>query len=106
MIKKAVLVLMCMAALAACATTKQYAASGGSRADGTVKLSYEYWSFERPVVDSQQGLSLAQSKCAAWGYNGAEPFGAAMQTCTAYNASGCARMLVITEYQCLGGPER
>ena len=34
--------------LAGCATAKNWSATGGSRADATVKLSYEYWAFEKP----------------------------------------------------------
>jgi hypothetical protein len=52
-----------------------YVATGGSKSDGTVKLSYEFGLFQEPVVNEQQGLELAKSKCAMWGYTGAEPFG-------------------------------
>ena len=92
--------------LAGCATTKQYGATGGSRADGTVKLSYQYDEFEKPVVDPQQALALARSKCSAWGYNDAEPFGTEITSCTVSNAYGCDQYLVTAEYQCLGKPSQ
>jgi YecR-like lipoprotein len=91
--------------LTGCATTKEFAATGGSRSDGTVKLSYEYGEFEKPVVDLQQGVRLAQEKCAVWGYSGAQAFGAAEQTCVVSNAYGCIRWRVTAEYQCLGSPK-
>jgi hypothetical protein len=101
---KNVILLAMLAFLVSCATTKQYGATGGSRADGTVKLSYQYGGFEKPVVDPQQALSLARSKCRAWGYTDAEAFGTEISTCTASNAYGCLQYVVTAEYQCLGGP--
>lgn len=90
--------------LAGCATTKQYGATGGSRADGTVKLSYQYGGFEKPVVDPQQAITVARAKCSAWGYTDAEPFGMEISTCTASNQYGCVQYVVTSEYQCLGKP--
>jgi hypothetical protein len=91
--------------LASCATTKDWAATGGSRSDGTVKLSYQYGMFESPKVSEQQAVELATSKCAAWGYSGAQAFGGEFKTCNAYNGYGsCVSWLVTAEYQCLGGP--
>ena len=87
-------------------TPMNYVATGGSRSDGTVKLSYQFGGFQKPVVDAQQGIELAKAKCAAWGYTGAEPFGGEVQNCTAYNQYGCVQFLVTAEYQCLGGPSK
>jgi len=53
--------------LAGCSTTKEYVATGGSRADGTVDLSYEYVMFESPVENVQQGTTVASSTCARRG---------------------------------------
>eukprot|EP01133_Synstelium_polycarpum_P020822 gene20822-25010_t len=47
-----VLVLAC--SMSSCAVQKTMQATGGSRADGTVKLSYEYGQFEQPTVDMRQ----------------------------------------------------
>ncbi|QJD30915.1 YecR family lipoprotein [Methylococcus geothermalis] len=57
--------------IAGCAVRKDWFATGGSRADGTVQLSYTWRRFEQPVVDGAQGVALATSRCAAWGYSGA-----------------------------------
>ena len=102
----ATFLLASMFVLGGCATPMNYVATGGSRSDGTVKLSYQYGKFQQPVVDAQQGLDLAKSKCAAWGYTGAEPFGGEVRNCTAYNQYGCVQFLVTAEYQCLGGPSK
>ena len=51
-----------------CAVNKQLTPTGGSRADGTVKLSFEYGAFEVPKLDGQQGMSAARQRCAEWGY--------------------------------------
>ena len=102
----ATFLLASMFVLGGCATPMNYVATGGSRSDGTVKLSYQYGEFQQPVVDAQQGLDLAKSKCAAWGYTGAEPFGGEISNCTAYSQYGCVQFLVTAEYQCLGGPSK
>ncbi len=88
--------------LAACATAKTYTATGGSRSDGTVKLSYEVGMFEQPVVDEAQGLSVARQRCATWGYTGAEAFGGTTSQCTYMTSSGCGTALITKEYQCTG----
>lgn len=100
----AVVLVASLMLLAGCATPKQYGAVGGSRADGTVKLSYQHLGLESPVVDPEQALTLARSKCSAWGYTDAEPFGTEIKTCAARNAYGCLEYLVTAEYQCLGKP--
>src|SRR5438309_1804029 len=94
------LALVAVLYLGACAATKDFAATGGSRADGTVDLSYEYGLFQVPHEDQVQGGTLATSKCAAWGYSGAEPFGGETRICSVPTNSGCARFLVTRKYQC------
>ena len=101
------IVMACAAilALAGCATEKMLEATGGSRADGTVKLSFEYGLFEQPVVHWDQALSTATDRCHAWGYSGAEKFGGALSQCEASDAYGsCVRTLVTVSYQCTGRP--
>jgi hypothetical protein len=102
----ATVLLVSIIVLSGCATPMNYVATGGSRSDGTVKLSYQFGGFQKPIVDVQQGIELAKAKCSAWGYTGAEPFGGEMRNCTAYNQYGCIQFLVTAEYQCLGGPAK
>lgn len=88
--------------LAACATAKTWSATGGSRSDGTVRLSYTYGMFEAPTVDEVAGQAVALQRCRVWGYSGAEAFGGVTQTCNQMGSSGCLEFLVTKEYQCLG----
>ena len=100
---KTTVLLASLFVLGSCATPMNYVATGGSKSDGTVKLSYEFGLFQEPVVNEQQGLELAKSKCAIWGYSGAEAFGGKLRSCTDYNKDGCSRYLVTAEYQCIVG---
>ncbi|WP_415583042.1 YecR family lipoprotein [Cupriavidus taiwanensis] len=93
-----------VAILTACASPKKLVATGGSRADGTVKMSYEYGLFETPQVNTLQGAATAKQRCAAWGYKEAEPFGGATKKCINSSSSGCNRWMVTIEYQCTGTP--
>lgn len=90
-------------ASAGCAVKKDWVVSGGSRADATIKLSYEYSAFVVPQVDEAQAIERASERCKLWGYERAEPFGAVTRTCSAPGFSGgCNRWLVTKEYQCVG----
>lgn len=102
------LVFFVIAALSitGCATQKEWVATGGSRSDSVVKLSYEYGGLESPQVSAKQGLDLAKSRCSAWGYKDAEAFGGATRACTGFNSYGCVSWLVTAEYQCLGSLEK
>lgn len=91
-----------VAAIAGCATVSQMAATGGSRADGTVKLSYEVGMFDRVQIDEFTALQTARRRCSTWGYTDAEAFGGVTRQCQAYSASlGCTSWFVTKEYQCL-----
>lgn len=84
-----------------CATVKTMQATGGSKADATIELSCQYTALEKPKVDWRQARRTATSKCQAWGYSAAEPFGSTMSQCTAYNGYGnCMKWLATAKYQC------
>ena len=89
-------------ALVGCATAKSWIPIGGSRADATVTLGYQYGMFEVPTLDHAAGDRLATQRCAVWGYSGAEAFGAELSQCTSMSSSGCAQMQVTKTYQCTG----
>lgn len=100
---KFVLGMIAALSLYGCAVQKQMVPTGGSRADGTVKLSYEFGMFEVPKIDNEQALVLAKQRCSAWGYTGAEAFGGATKQCTNGSAySGCNTWMVTVEFQCTG----
>lgn len=87
----------------ACASPKLWIPTGGSRADGTVKLSYEYNLFESPKLSAQQGMEAAADRCKAWGYSSAEAFGGVVTTCTSRDQFGsCTYWVVTADYQCIG----
>ena len=72
-------------AIAACATQKELVPIGGSRADGTVSLAFEYGIFESPQANMPAAAAAATDRCKAWGYTGAEAFGGEMRKCEAMN---------------------
>jgi hypothetical protein len=86
-----------------CAVQKQMVATGGSRADGTVKMAYEFGMFEMPKIDMQQGQDAATQRCKSWGYTNAEAFGGQTKTCSSFGGGACNSWLVTVEYQCTGG---
>lgn len=98
-----ILTTAAMLSMCSCAVTKQWTATGGSRADGTVKLSYEYGLFQQPKLDESQAVTLAGQRCIAWGYESAEAFGGVNNLCTSKDSFGsCTQWLVTKEYQCIG----
>lgn len=95
--------ILSMFLLCACATNKEWTATGGSRSDGVVRLSYEYGAMEIPRVQEDQGNELASRRCKTWGYSGAEAFGGISKVCNLPDGwGGCNQWLVTKEYQCIG----
>lgn len=103
-----ILTLLSLVNLSACATNLiAWQATGGSRADGNVRLSYEYREgLGKPVTDPAQAAKLAKSRCAAWGYQDASPFGGETRTCSVRFLGLCDTWIVTREYQCLGSLEK
>ena len=93
-------ILAFLVALTGCSVAKNWAATGGSRADGVVKLSYEVGGFEKPVLQNDP-LPLAIRRCQTWGYQTAEAFDASFNTCVFGSAYGCERYRVTREFQCV-----
>lgn len=90
--------------LAGCATAavKTPQATGGSKADGTVDLSYSFTWLEKPVVDWTTAQESAISRCQAWGYKKADAFGGHKTACQAFDGYGnCISTVVTVTYQCL-----
>lgn len=86
--------------LTGCATTVTPVATGGSRADGIVEMSYEYGAFVVPQVDTVAAMRTARRRCETWGYDDAEAF-TGLSKCVQGGSSGCNLYRVTTEYQCL-----
>lgn len=95
--------LVLAALLSGCAVTRNWNATGGSRADGVVRLSYEAHEMETVQVNESQGVRLAAQRCRTWGYSGAEAFGGVTRQCTKFGGfSGCSQWTVTKDYQCTG----
>ena len=98
------LVLTVLALISACATVqKDWVATGGSKADGVVRLSHEVTELEQAQLDESQGIRVAVERCKVWGYSGADPFGGVSRRCNATGGfTGCRLWVVTKEYQCTG----
>ncbi|WP_457787199.1 YecR family lipoprotein [Pseudomonas sp. PL-6] len=100
---KALLAIVAALTITGCATKKDFYAMGGSRADGTVDMAYDFRQFESPVVNPGQARTIARSKCRVWGYSDAEAFGGMTQNCYQRDGWGtCIAGQVIHKYQCIG----
>lgn len=86
--------------LAACATSQKWAVSGGDRADGVVRISYEYPEFQQPEVSDEQALKIALNRCEGWGYEEAKPIAGQLRQCSNMEGSNCNLWTVTREYQC------
>jgi hypothetical protein len=93
-----------VAALTACAVQREFVPSGGSRADGTIKMSADFEPYEVPNFDERQTQTVAKQRCLAWGYSGAEAFGGTTKTCVNSSSGSCWLWRVSVEYQCTGAP--
>ena len=87
-------------AVSSCATDIIPFATGGSKADGTVTLAYEYNYLQTPVIDWEEAEKEALSVCRRWGYSKAEAFGGSRRACVVAGQYGCTVYTVTTEYQC------
>jgi hypothetical protein len=89
-----------------CVTTKKFVATGGSRGDGVVILSYEDGPLQVSHGDYEQGLALARSTCIGWGYSGAIRYGESEQCIThgweIPDLGEACKELVKDSYHCLG----
>jgi hypothetical protein len=86
--------------LTACAVDKQLAATGGSRSDGIVELSYEIGDFQTAKIDWAKADLDAAQRCNAWNYQSAERFDGGRRTCQLIGDWGCDRWFVTINYQC------
>ena len=99
-----IIAVLVFGALAGCMrdTKKTLQATGGSRADGVVELSYTSDWLERPQVDWAQGKRTASKHCRAWGYKHAEVFAGQTSRCQKYWSDGdCKVKLFTVRYQCI-----
>lgn len=100
---KKILLLVSVLLVSACATVDSTPqATGGSKADGTVNMSYEVGEFQQPVIDWSSIEGEAVRRCKAWGYKKAEKFGGSTRECIQPGGwNGCAITRHTHAYQCL-----
>jgi len=65
--KHTIMLLFLVLTLLSCATPKILQATGGSRSDGIIEMSYTLSSLEQPVIDWGLTQQTARNRCAAWG---------------------------------------
>lgn len=91
--------LLWLCLLAACSTRVYSQPTGGSRADGTIEMTYTYDAFEVPVVNSENMHRMAARRCENWNYDGAERFGGQKRICIDRDTI-CYTWQVTITYQC------
>lgn len=97
------LLILCLAlGLTGCATVTDMHATGGSKSDGIVEMSYEYQPMQRVNIDKDKALQSAIKRCQSWGYQTAEAFDAGQRSCVWGDFLGCNQFKVTYQYQCLG----
>lgn len=89
--------------LTGCATGRQWAVSGGDKAAGVVRVSYEYPELREPTVDDAKAAQLAANRCDLWGYESAEPIEGQIRQCSNMDGDNCDMWRVTREYRCTSG---
>jgi len=87
-------------ALTGCATPKQWEATGGSKNDGVVQVSYELGQFESGQTSAAQGLTVASERCNTWGYKHAEVTGSEKNICRTMGQYNCLQTTITQDYLC------
>ena len=87
-------------ALTGCATPKQWEATGGSKNDGVVQVSYELGQFESGQTSAAQGLTVASERCKTWGYKNAEVTGSEKNICRTMGQYNCLQTTITQDYLC------
>lgn len=102
-IKMIALISAVLLSQSACYTPNPtWAAVGGSRADGTVRIAYEQGEFSNQSPMMEDGRRLAARRCSSWGYSDAEAFGGAIRKCIRGPGvlTNCALYQITFEFQC------
>ena len=100
---KVMITALLLLGLSACASTQKWAAAGGDREAGVVRLSYEYAEFHQPDMSDSDAAQLALNRCNSWGYRQAEPIAGQVRQCANMDDGNCNVWTVTREYQCKNG---
>ena len=100
--KKIGVAIAMIGVLGACEVEKTPVPTDGSKADGSVVLSYQVGAYEIPKVDWSAAQKSAVQRCRAWGYSSADAFDGDMRRCESSDIYGSCTMTTISRtYQCL-----
>jgi hypothetical protein len=100
--KLAILPLLPVVFLTACATQPDWSPSSSNRELGVARVAYEYPKFEEPALSDAQAVRLATNRCAAWGFARAEMIPGELRDCSVQNGDSCDLWKVTREYRCTG----
>ena len=101
MVRLVLFMALISALLSGCTVTVVPVATGGSRADGIIKMSYQFSPITIPQVDKTAAIRTAAQYCKNWGYDTAVPFDAGLTSCSQPSDFGCDMHLTTIEYQCI-----
>jgi len=87
-------------AIAGCTTSKQWNVSGGEKAAGLVRVSYEFPEAHEPALSEKAAQQLAEHRCEGWGYDDAEPIAGQLRQCSNMDDGSCNLWTVTREFQC------
>ncbi len=111
--RRSIFLIFVLALLVGCTKTtvhKTPQATGGSKADGTVRVAYEESATENVIPNWTRAKSNALKRCQAWGYSRVDAFAGTLTECTEmgqgvlFNGAppgACAKQIVYKDYQCL-----
>ncbi len=96
-----VLILCCLLTYG-CVEKRIPQAASGSRAHGTVELTFDYSPALPTEVDWKEAERRAAHRCQNWGYSQAERFDIINRECIQpHSEEGCMRYRVDVLYQCV-----
>jgi hypothetical protein len=86
-----------------CATSRHWNVSGGEKAEGLVRVSYEFPEAHEPALSETAAQELAEHRCEGWGYDDAEPIAGQLRQCSNMDDGNCSLWTVTREFQCTRG---
>ena len=99
--------LLLLLVAAGCSVVRMPVAIDGGKTDGRLVYGFTYPAGYSPVVDWAPASEDAAARCAAWGFDGTEPYPGVEETCVSesgiYGISSCDEFQVVRRYQCLEG---
>ena len=110
MILLTVLVVLAVSGCAKTQVVKIPLATGGSKADGTVRMAYEVRANEQATVNWSHANVNALKRCEAWGYTKVDQFAGVMRHCQEMGQGllingaipgDCAQEIVYKDFQCI-----